>query len=96
MEGQTKRRGGIRDLLTHAAAYVTVSDLADYWLVSRKMIYKQIEAGTLDTIKLGPRLIRIRTDDALDFERRAGLHRPTLARADSSRVETQRLNDLER
>ncbi len=70
------RRASIQDLRTHPAPYVTVSELAEYWLVSRKQIYKQIEAGTLHTIKLGPRLLRIRTTEALDFERRANMHRP--------------------
>ena len=78
------RRARIQDLKTHTAPYVTVSELADYWLVSRKLIYKQIEAGTLHTIKLGPRLLRIRTAEALDFERRANMHRPTRDRGKSA------------
>jgi excisionase family DNA binding protein len=61
----------VRDLQTHPDPYVTVAELAEYWLVSRKQIYKQIDAGTLPAIRLGPRLLRIRTPDALEFERRA-------------------------
>lgn len=67
----------VRDLKTHPEPYVTVSELAKYWLVGRKQIYKQIEAGTLAAIRLGPRLLRIRTADAIEFERRADLHPPT-------------------
>jgi excisionase family DNA binding protein len=59
----------ITDLHAHLSPYVTIAALAEYWLVSRKQIYKQIEAGTLKAIRLGPRLLRIRTADAIEFER---------------------------
>jgi excisionase family DNA binding protein len=58
----------IRTLQDHPSAYVTTSELADYWMVGRKQIYKQIEAGTLKAIRLGPRLLRISTAEALAFE----------------------------
>jgi excisionase family DNA binding protein len=77
----------VRDLKTHPEPYVTVAELAEYWLVGRKQIYKQIEAGTLRAIRLGPRLLRIRTADALDFERRANMHppaRPTFEASDGT------------
>jgi excisionase family DNA binding protein len=61
----------IRDLSTHPVPYVSVGDLACYWVVSRKQIYKQIDAGTLPAIRLGPRLFRIRTMDARTFEQQA-------------------------
>jgi excisionase family DNA binding protein len=48
--------------------YVTVPELASYWGVSSKHLYKQINAGTLPAIRLGPRLVRIRTSEALKFE----------------------------
>ena len=67
----------VRDLAAHSEPYVTVAQLADYWLVGRKQIYKQIDAGTLPAIRLGPRLMRIRTVDAIEFERRANLRRPS-------------------
>ena len=63
----------LKDLQSHPEPYVTVADLAEYWLVGRKQIYKQIEAGTLPAIRLGPRLLRIRTADARAFERRANM-----------------------
>jgi excisionase family DNA binding protein len=70
------QRGPLEDLETHPEAYVTIGELARYWLVSRKQIYKQIEAGTLPAIRLGPRLLRIGTADALAFERRANMRTP--------------------
>jgi excisionase family DNA binding protein len=63
----------VKDLQSHPEPYVTVAELAEYWLVGRKQIYKQIEAGTLPAIRLGPRLLRIRTADARVFERSANM-----------------------
>ena len=74
-----KRRMAIRDLASHSAAYVTVSELASYWRVSRKQIYKQIEAGILPTIRLGPRLVRITTIAAREFEDQARMVPATIA-----------------
>jgi excisionase family DNA binding protein len=59
----------IRSLKDHPSPYLTTSELAEYWLVSRKQIYKQIDAGTLKAIRLGPRLMRVSKTDALEFER---------------------------
>src|SRR5438034_5507993 len=61
----------IRALETHPESFVTTGELAEYWLVSRKQIYKQIQAGTLRALRLGPRLLRISTAEALKFERLA-------------------------
>ena len=74
----------VRDLKTHPEPYVTVAELAEYWLVGRKQIYKQIDAGTLRALKLGPRLMRIRTSDAIEFERSANMRGPTQGVADQS------------
>jgi excisionase family DNA binding protein len=76
----------IRDLATHPVAYVSVGELADYWRISRKQIYKQIDAGTLEAIRLGPRLFRIRTSVARNFEESArmspgNVHQPPTPRA---------------
>ena len=71
-----RKRVNVRDLKTHPEPYVTVAELAEYWLVGRKQIYKQIDAGTLPAIRLGPRLLRIRTADAIEFEQRANMQRP--------------------
>ncbi len=67
-------RKRIQNLKDHPESYVTTSELAAYWMVSRSQIYKHIEAGTLKAIRLGPRLLRISRFEALDFERRAKLN----------------------
>jgi excisionase family DNA binding protein len=66
----------IRDLATHPNPYVSVGELASYWRVGRKQIYKHIDAGTLSAIRLGPRLFRIRTITARDFEESARMRTP--------------------
>jgi excisionase family DNA binding protein len=63
-------------LARHPDRYVTVAQLAEYWQVSRRQIYKQIDAGLLEAIRLGPRLYRIRTQAALEFEERAHIAVP--------------------
>lgn len=61
----------ITRLEDHPEPFVTVGQLARYWAVSRKQIYKQIEGGTLTAVRFGPRLLRIKTSEALRFEREA-------------------------
>ena len=60
----------IHDLATHPSPYVSIGELADYWMVSRRYLYKQVRAGTLDAIRIGPRSCRIAKTAALEFERR--------------------------
>jgi excisionase family DNA binding protein len=60
---------GITNLNTHAASYVTVAELAEYWDVTRQLVYKHIQSGLLPAMRLGPRCFRVRTKDAVDFER---------------------------
>jgi excisionase family DNA binding protein len=67
MSTRTRTRK-ITNLRTHPDSYVTTADLANYWRVSRKQVYKQIEAGLLAAIRLGPRLLRIQTSEAIRFE----------------------------
>lgn len=59
---------GINNLNTHAASYVTVAELAEYWDVTRQLVYKHIQSGLLPAMRLGPRCFRIRTQDAVEFE----------------------------
>ena len=59
----------ITNLNTHAASYVTVAELAEYWDVTRQLVYKHIQSGLLPAMQLGPRCFRVRTKDALEFER---------------------------
>lgn len=63
----------IQDLSNHARPFVSVRELAQYWDLSRHELYKQIDAGTLPAVRLGPRLYRIRTADALQFAMSAKL-----------------------
>ena len=63
----------IRDLAAHPVRFVTVGELADYWAVSRQQIYKRIESGALEAIRLGARLYRVRTGAAREYERRASV-----------------------
>ena len=60
---------GITNLNTHAASYVTVAELAEYWDVTRQLVYKHIQSGLLPAMRLGPRCFRVRTVDAVAFER---------------------------
>jgi excisionase family DNA binding protein len=57
----------IQDLSTHPRPFVSVRELCQYWGLSRHELYKQIEAGTLPAVRLGPRLYRVRTADAVRF-----------------------------
>jgi excisionase family DNA binding protein len=65
----------IENLESHPSRYVSVFDLMQYWGLSRYALYKQIDAGTLPAIRLGPRLYRIHANDALMFQRSANLAR---------------------
>jgi hypothetical protein len=81
----------IIDLQTHPERFVTMSDLADYWRVTRKQIVKQIEAGTLRTVRLAPRMVRVRTRDAIGFEEMAAMapsERKTLSRRHNGMIAT--------
>jgi excisionase family DNA binding protein len=60
---------GISNLKNHSASYVTVAELAEYWEVTRQLVYKHIQTGLLPAMRLGPRCFRVRTTDAIDFER---------------------------
>ena len=80
----------LQDLASHTEPYVTVAELAEYWLVGRKQIYKQIDAGTLPAIRLGPRLLRIRTADALEFERLANMRHSGSQKPESASVPAAR------
>jgi hypothetical protein len=42
-----------------------------------KQIYKHIETGALEGLRLGPRLLRIRTIDAIRFEHMATMSLPS-------------------
>jgi hypothetical protein len=60
--------GQIQDLQAHPEPYVSASQLARYWRVSVKHLHKLLEMGILTGVRLGPRLLRVRTADAIRFE----------------------------
>ena len=63
----------ILDLSSHARPFVSIRELAQYWGIGRHELYKQIDAGTLPAVRLGARLYRVRTADALRFANSARL-----------------------
>jgi hypothetical protein len=65
--GAKERR--IDDLTTHCDAFVTPSELAHYWRLRPALLSDYIQTGVLRAFRFGERLFRIRTADALDFER---------------------------
>jgi excisionase family DNA binding protein len=68
--GKTRKtKAPLQSLQKYPEPYVTIGQLAQYWLVSRKQLYKHVESGALKAIRLGPRLLRIRTADASEFEK---------------------------
>jgi excisionase family DNA binding protein len=59
----------IHDLNQHPCVYVSIAQLSEYWRVSRRYLLKQVDAGTLEAIRFGPRSFRISVPAALKFER---------------------------
>jgi hypothetical protein len=60
----------IPNLATHPAAYVTPAELARYWRIPPAELLEHIQTGSLKALRFGARLFRIRTKDAIEFERR--------------------------
>lgn len=61
----------LHNLASHPEPFVTPEQLARYWMVSRRQVCKQIEAGRLSALRMGPRSIRIPTRCAVEFEQRS-------------------------
>lgn len=60
----------VQDLTSHAGEFVTVSELARYWHVSERTIYRHILKGALPAVRIGPfGRLRLRTRDALNYGR---------------------------
>ena len=59
--------GEILDLATHTAKHVTVQELAAYWSVTPKTIYRHIDKGALQAQYLPGGLVRIRIEDARTY-----------------------------
>ena len=49
----------ITDLMTHPESLVTVEELAAYWRVSERTIYRDIEKGAITVLRLPAGKIRI-------------------------------------
>jgi excisionase family DNA binding protein len=59
----------IRDLHKHPEPVVTPDEFAAYLKVSVDTIHRAIRSGALPAIRIGPRLLRIRTEDAREYLR---------------------------
>ena len=59
----------IRNLNEHPEPFVTPDELATHLKVSLDTIHRAIRSGALAAIRVGPRLLRIRTEDARRFLR---------------------------
>jgi excisionase family DNA binding protein len=64
----------IKQLSEHTGPYLTPRELAEYWGVSTRLIYRQIQEGKLKAVRLGPRLMRIKIADAQQFEMQRQQH----------------------
>ena len=60
------------NLNTHPEPYVLVSELADYWRVSERTIYRDIDKGALTAVRVGSNgNIRIPIEAARQYGRPA-------------------------
>src|SRR5688572_3597615 len=67
--GPIARMPPIRDINEHPDPFVTPDELATYLKVSLDTIHRAIRRGALAAVRVGPRLLRIRTEDARRFLR---------------------------
>ena len=60
----------ILDLATHREPHITVEQLAEFWGVSPRTLYRHIEKGALRVVYIGPfRRIRIPIQEARRYGR---------------------------
>ena len=59
----------IRDLHDHPEPFVSPEQLAVHLNVSVDTIHRAIRTGALPAVRVGPRLLRVRTEDARQFLR---------------------------
>ena len=76
----------IRDIEAHSEPVITPDELAEYLKVSLDTIHRAIRSGTLPAFRIGPRLLRIRTEDARTFLRPA---QPSTETASKKRKRTR-------
>jgi excisionase family DNA binding protein len=60
----------LTDLDAYSRPFVTVRQLSAYWNVSRKHVLRLIDAGDLESVRLGPKTHRVPVQAAVAFERR--------------------------
>jgi hypothetical protein len=60
----------IQTLRSHPSAIVTPAELVKYWRLTSAELREHIEGGALKAIRFGTGVFRIRTKDAIDFQRR--------------------------
>jgi hypothetical protein len=65
----------IQDLRNHPLAIVTPAELATYWRLTSAELRAYIEGGALKAIRFGASVFRIRTKDAIEFQRRTRISR---------------------
>jgi hypothetical protein len=70
VKARSRSERSIQSLASHPSAYVTPAELAKYWQLAPTELLEHIQDGTLKAIRFGARLFRIRTKDAIEFERR--------------------------
>ena len=75
----------IHDLGNHPRAYVSLTELAEYWRVSRRVLYKQVQIGALGALRFGSRSFRISVPAAVRFERSRAVSNDSIARAIGSK-----------
>jgi len=69
----------ITNLATVTRRHVTPRELALYWGVDPRVVYKWIEAGLLPAVKFPGRIVRVRTCEAQHFEARHALAREVVS-----------------
>jgi excisionase family DNA binding protein len=58
----------VQDLRAHFGEFVTVAEVARYWHVSERTVYRHIEKGALRVIRIGPfGRLRLNIRDALNY-----------------------------
>lgn len=69
----------IVSLATVTRRHVTPRELAAYWGIDRRVIYKWIDAGLLPAVRFPGRIVRVRTAEAIAFEQRHDLAREVVS-----------------
>ena len=78
---RSRSEKSIQSLANHPSAYVTPAELAKYWQLAPAELLEHIENGTLKALRFSARLFRIRTKDAIEFERQTRMWRRRQGRA---------------